>query len=134
MVGSRELSFGDALIYLNMAGVLIVLIYSIFLRRSLVKMHLTLDQDKVTPSDYGLLVKNVPASLSREELTKKLEERYSYAGAKISYVNYCYDVEEMVALNEQQADYYKQLGFYKLHVKKQMRSQKLTKSMVKQDL
>lgn len=65
---SGNFSYGDAFIYLNMAGVLIVLLYSIGLRRALVRMHHYSDRDKVTPSDYGLLVKNVPASMTKEQL------------------------------------------------------------------
>lgn len=40
----------------------------------------------------------------------------------------------MVEWNAQQAELYKQIGYYRLTVKKQMRSQKLTKTMIKQNV
>lgn len=57
---------GDILIGFNIAGIVIVIISSIFVRRRMVKMQIELDKDKVTPSDYGMLVRNIPLTMTKE--------------------------------------------------------------------
>lgn len=46
------------------------------------------------------MVKNVPLNMSKEELAKKIEEKYFYQNLKVVYVNYCFNIEEMVELNK----------------------------------
>jgi hypothetical protein len=49
----------DVFIACNMAGILYILLHSIFQRSKLVKMQEDLDKDKDSPSDYALLIRNV---------------------------------------------------------------------------
>jgi hypothetical protein len=56
--------------------------------------------EKDTPSDYALLVRNVPQSFAKDKdaLKDHLEKEYSSEGVKVSEVNYCYEINQMVTL------------------------------------
>jgi hypothetical protein len=45
-----------------------MLIHSIFLRRQLVIMSINLDRSEISPSDYAILVRNLPKDVSKEKL------------------------------------------------------------------
>jgi len=55
----------DALMYLNMVGIAYLLIHTICMRKSLVKMALEMDHKEVTPSDFALLVRNIPRDMNK---------------------------------------------------------------------
>jgi hypothetical protein len=67
----------DALMYFNMIGIVYLLIHTIIMRNSLVKMALNLDHKEVTPSDFALIVRNIPKDMTKEKLTELLETRFS---------------------------------------------------------
>lgn len=58
----------DVIVYLNILGVVYMLIHSIFLRRQLVIMSINLDRSEISPSDYAILVRNLPKDVSKEKL------------------------------------------------------------------
>lgn len=60
----------DVVVYFNMAGILYLLLHSIFLRRSLVRMHCELDRKEVSPSDYAVLVRGIPREMTKKTLTE----------------------------------------------------------------
>jgi hypothetical protein len=62
---SNTEAMGDALMYLNMIGIVYLLIHTICMRKSLVKMALELDNKEVTPSDFALLVRNIPKDMNK---------------------------------------------------------------------
>jgi hypothetical protein len=43
----------------------------------MVKLRFDLDRDKDSPSDYAILVRNVPKNWSQSKLLEKIEELYS---------------------------------------------------------
>ena len=112
----------DVVVYFNMLGIVYLLLHSIILRRSLVSLHLQIDRKEVSPSDYALLVRNIPLTTNKEELIKLVEARFMHFKLKVQYVNFCYNIEQMVKLNTQIKELVKQKGFYKLHVKKSLRA------------
>jgi hypothetical protein len=112
----------DSLMYLNMVGIIYLLIHTIFMRRTLVKMALDLDHKEVTPSDFALLVRNIPADMTKEKLTELIECRFAKGQVKVSYVNLCYNIQDMVKLNTKIHELIKQKGAYKLHLKKEMKA------------
>jgi hypothetical protein len=67
----------DALMYINMAGVVILFIHTIFLRRNLVRMSVAMDQDQVSPSDFALIVRGVPLDMTKERLKEVVEAKFS---------------------------------------------------------
>jgi hypothetical protein len=51
---------GNILVGFNMAGIFFVVFFSIILKKKMYEMQNQLDWEKDTPSDYALLVRNVP--------------------------------------------------------------------------
>jgi len=64
---------GDIITYLNIVGVLYVLIHSIILRRILVRMSIELDKKEVSPSDFAIVVRNIPSTMNKDQLKAELE-------------------------------------------------------------
>ena len=56
--------YADIVIYLNAVGIVYLLIHSIYLRHMLLTMSIDLDEDQITPSDYAILVKNLPTNIT----------------------------------------------------------------------
>jgi hypothetical protein len=111
----------DTLMYLNMLGILYLLIHTIFMRKKLVQMANTLDHKETTPSDFALLVRNIPKDMTKEKLTELIETRYVRGQVKVAYINMCYDIQDMVKHNTKITELIKQKGAYKLHLKKEMK-------------
>jgi hypothetical protein len=63
-----NLSRADFVVYLNILGVVYMLIHSISLRRLLVITTINLDREEISPSDYAILVRNLPKDVTKEEL------------------------------------------------------------------
>jgi hypothetical protein len=58
----------DIIVYLNILGVIYMLIHSIYLRRLLVSMSIDVDRQEISPSDFAILVRNLPKDVSKEKL------------------------------------------------------------------
>ena len=58
----------DIVVYLNIIGVLYMLFHSVYLRRLLVGMSIELDRKEISPSDYAILIRNLPKDVSKEKL------------------------------------------------------------------
>ena len=54
----------DAILYLNAAGILYLLIHSIYVRRMLVAYNQELDEDAVSPSDFTIIARHLPKNLT----------------------------------------------------------------------
>lgn len=104
-----------------------MLLHSIYLRKYLVGMSVQLDKDEISPSDFAILVRGLPADCTKEQLTEQFETQYSAQGAKVAYVNLCYDITQMVEFNKNLQDLAKQKGAYKLYLKKEMKMKGLNK-------
>jgi hypothetical protein len=113
--------------YFNMFGVVYLLLHSIWLRKNLVALHLDLDRKEVSPSDFAILVRNIGLNTTKQSLQEAFEKRFQHLKLTVSYVNLCYNIEEMVSLQSQIKKLVKQKGFYKLSVKKQMKTNGLGK-------
>jgi len=72
-VDINESYASDIFIACNMAGILYILLHSIFQRSKLVKMQEDLDKDKDSPSDYALLIRNVEKESITD--TKSLKDK-----------------------------------------------------------
>jgi hypothetical protein len=53
-----------------------------------------------TPSDYGVMAKNIPLNMTREELKDYIEAKYRemHVEMNVVYVNYCYDISDLMNL------------------------------------
>lgn len=60
----------DVVVYFNMAGIVYLLVHSIILRRALVAMNVHIDNNEVSPSDFALLVRNIPLTTTKQDLIK----------------------------------------------------------------
>ena len=63
----------DIIVYINILGVVYMLLHSIYLRKFLVGMSFQLDKDEVSPSDFGLIVRGLPADCTKEKLKEQFE-------------------------------------------------------------
>ncbi len=63
-------------------------------------MSESLDQKDVKPSDYGLVVRNLPADMTKERLKDLIEKKFSQEKVKVAYVNMCYDISGIFKLNQ----------------------------------
>jgi hypothetical protein len=86
-------------VYFNIAGILYMMIHSIILRRNLVKMAFEIDSVSASPSDFALLVRKIPHDMSKTQLITAIEKHFLKLKLTVSYVNLCYNIEEMVLLN-----------------------------------
>ena len=87
---------GRVAIYLNCAAIIYLLIHSIFLRRSLVKLNLDLDKGQITASDFAILGRNLPKNITQEVFKQRFESRFKGKGVKIEYVNYTYKIDKFI--------------------------------------
>jgi hypothetical protein len=61
---SNLLVFADIVMYLNSAGIIYILIHSIYQRRMLVSLNIELDKDHTSPSDFAILARNLPKNIT----------------------------------------------------------------------
>jgi hypothetical protein len=66
MEKNNDLYLGDIMIYFNIGGIIISIIYSVIMMRNMIRLHVNLDKEKVTPSDYAVVVRNIPIDMSPE--------------------------------------------------------------------
>jgi hypothetical protein len=103
----------------NMAGIFCLILYSIWISKILLEMQIRLDINKDTPSDYALLVRNIPLDMTKEVLKEKFEQIFSDFNVKVFEVNYCFDVKDIVKLNKIVAKNNYLKGMCKIHDLKQ---------------
>lgn len=121
----------DIYVYFNILGVIYVLLHSLYLRRMLVQTTAELDKIEISPSDFGLIVRNIPPSVTKDSLKVQIEKQFNDE-VKVVYVNLCYDISQMLELDKKVKDLSKQLGFYKLHLKREMKKRRITKKQIKE--
>lgn len=91
-------------------------------------MQIDLDVNKDTPSDYALLVRNIPYGCTQEVLKERFEFIFSSFNVKVCEVNYCYEVDEMIRLNKVVAKMNYLKGMCKIHDLKEMKRLGCTKA------
>jgi len=67
----------DVMAYLNILGIIYVLIHSICLRKMLNNMTTELDNADISPKDYGILVKKIPKTTTSDDLKKMIENEFN---------------------------------------------------------
>ncbi|CAI2368266.1 unnamed protein product [Moneuplotes crassus] len=92
----REISYFEVHLALNFCFILILFIASIFLRVYQSKIISEIDEENITPSDFGLMVSNVPEDKRPDELKNWFKEKFP--DVDIAYVNYCYNIEKLVKI------------------------------------
>jgi hypothetical protein len=86
----------------------------------------------VTPSDFALVVRNIPLDITKERLIQLVEDRFSRSKVKVAYVNMCYNIEDIFKANSKITELAKMKGFYKLHLKKEMKARGIKKRQMLQ--
>ena len=56
-----------------------------------------------------------------------MEDRFSRTKVKVAYVNMCYNIEDIFKANSKITELAKMKGFYKLHLKKEMKARGIKK-------
>ena len=59
-----EFIYGDIAMYLNCAAIIYVLLFSIYLRRMLLKMKDEIDEEEQTASDFAVLARGLPHNIT----------------------------------------------------------------------
>jgi hypothetical protein len=75
---------------LNFGGFLLATLVSFWLKIDLDKFTQLLNSEIHTPSDYGLIVKNIPKEWKPEFLEKQIKRELK---VNVEYVTYCYDMQ-----------------------------------------
>ena len=86
----------------------------------------------MTPSDFALVVRNIPLDITKERLIQLVEDRFSRSKVKVAYVNLCYNIEDIFKANSKITELAKMKGFYKLHLKKEMKARGIKKRQMLQ--
>jgi hypothetical protein len=71
---SSNLFRADLIVYLQILGVVYMLYHSIMLRRLLVGLSLELDKNLTSPSDFGVVVRNITPNVTKESLKVQIEK------------------------------------------------------------
>lgn len=74
------------------------------------------------------MVRNIPKETTSESLKVQVEKQFNDE-VKVAYVNLCYDITEMLALGSKIEEFSKDLAYYKLYLKKEMKTRHLSKKM-----
>ena len=61
---------------LNIAGIAVLLFFTIFLRRNLKKMNREIDDKILSPSDYALMIHNIPLNMTEIQLKEYIEQEF----------------------------------------------------------
>lgn len=64
--GDSKNYLGQIFVYFNIAGIVIVIIFSIFTLKMMAKRSLELDANDDTPGDYSVIVRNIPLDMSKD--------------------------------------------------------------------
>lgn len=88
--------------YLNFSSVIGVIIFMIFYRKNQKELFLRIDLKETTPSDYTIIVKNIPTDLNID-IEKSLYEYFNFVDSKqydVQNINLCYDLTERVKIHK----------------------------------
>lgn len=124
-----NLTRADVIVFLQILGVVYMLAHSIYLRKLLVGLSLELDKKEISPSDFAVVVRNIPRTMGRDGLKQEIEKLVP--GSKVQYVNLCYNIDKIVELDKKIKELSKQRGFYKLYLKKQIKEKGIKKEDLK---
>ena len=75
----------------------------------------------------------MPLDWSKEKLEGVLEDHFKLYGLNVNYVNFCFDITEMVKLNKKMGELIKLKNLVKQHLKKGMKEKGINKRILIQD-
>jgi len=81
---------------LNLIFIFVIIVGGLVLTYLQNKVVSDIDEKNLTPSDYGVMATNLPLNKTQEEVEEWLKTFFS--DLEIVYVNYCYDIKDIVAL------------------------------------
>lgn len=126
---TSNLTRADIVVFFQILGVLYMLAHSVYLRKLLVGLSLELDKNEISPSDFAIVVRNIPKSMGKEDLKEEIEKLVP--DSKVQYVNLCYNIDKIVELDKKIKELSKHRGFYKLYLKKQIKAKGIKKEDLK---
>lgn len=95
-------------------------------------MGIELDKDAITPSDFCCIVTGLPLDKTQDELKESFEKHFATYNIEIAYINYAYNVEEMVKYTNELKKALHRKGLYKLKRKNFCSEKKIDYKEVKQ--
>ena len=99
--------FRNFQIYLNIIPYVLIMIVLMIFRKIQRKVNVVVDINQLTPSDYTVIVKNIPIDLKNfnyaDEITKIIEKSGNSYGEKfkVMKVNLIYDVSNLINLDNE---------------------------------
>jgi hypothetical protein len=64
----------DTVMYVNLLGIIYLLLQAILITKNLGGQHFELDSETVTPSDFAVIVRDIPKDITKEVLKNQLIE------------------------------------------------------------
>ena len=83
-------------IALNSVLLILIFLGSILLRYLQIKLINEIDEKNITPSDFGVMVTGLPKNHDQDSVSEWFKTHFE--DLEIVYINYCYDINEMVTL------------------------------------
>lgn len=119
--------------YLNCAGIIYLLLHSIYIRRFLAKEAATLDENNFTPADYAVIARDLPKNMTKAQLKQKIESYNIDLEIKVVYINFCYKLTEMIKGTAELKDLYHQKGLFLIYQKEVMKDKNLLQEEIDMD-
>jgi hypothetical protein len=105
----------DTVMYVNLFGIMYLLLQAILISKNLGGQHFELDSETVTPSDFAVIVRDIPKDITKEVLKKQLIEEQKM---QVEEINFIYDVRDLRKINDQLVELYNQKKFYRNEIRK----------------
>ncbi|KAL4498327.1 hypothetical protein ABPG72_013133 [Tetrahymena utriculariae] len=87
---------------LNFFTIFTLMILLIFFRKNQKEIDLKCDEKELTPSDFTIMVKDIPQNISKEELIEFFESNIECEEKiEVTEISYVYDTREVDVLNEE---------------------------------
>lgn len=106
---------------LNLVMIIVIIIGSIVLRQIQNKLVGEIDEKNVTPADFGVMVTNLPLNKTQDEVKEWLKGFYT--DLDIVYVNYCYDIKEIVRIVRKLTRFQQMKSFLQSYKAKKLRQE-----------
>ncbi|CAI2379579.1 unnamed protein product [Moneuplotes crassus] len=117
-------------VILNFLFIFVIAIASIFLRKTQNTIIREVDEQNITPSDFGVMISNIPKDKHPSDLKKWLAEKVP--GIEIVYVNYCYNITEMVKATRKQNSLCQIRAYLLAYKKRKLEEEKITEEQAKE--
>ena len=109
---------------LTILMIISIILGSMFLRHYQKKVANEIDESNITPSDYGLMVTGIPLNKTQQEVVEFFKGLYP--DLDVVYVNYCYDVKDIVREVRRLTDLQQKKAYLLSYKKKMLRRSGMT--------